>query len=287
MNLVVRRPRLDWSDGFDPRWSPRHPELACVANAVSLQMPHVEPYVVRSMRAVQDRLIGELADDAAMYIRQESNHHAQHRRFNDLVIERYPSLRRVDRWATRYYERRERRGDEASNVAFAAAIEIIAFTIARWTDRRLATFFRHADPTAAGLFLWHLAEEVEHKTVAFDAATAVGVKRSTLVRAMVGATIALAFFVFAGALPPLIREGRWWRPITWWRLTTWAFGFAFELIPVLGASVLGGHHPSQLVDPPWCVPWLQGFDQETGALPDWLSDGTSDPSLTAPPVPAA
>ena len=134
----------------------------------------------------------------------------------------------------------------------------------------MATCVRAAAPPAAGLYPRPLAEEVEHKSVAHDVARAVGVSRWALVRAMIGATFALAFFVMAGALPPLVAEGRWWRPVTWWRLTTWALGFAFELLPVLTASVLGGHHPSQLVDPSWCGPWLAGFDPDSGELPDWL-----------------
>ena len=44
----------------------------------------------------------------------------------------------------------------------------IAFTLARWVDENLGSFFAGADPVPATLFLWHLAEEVEHKTVAFD-----------------------------------------------------------------------------------------------------------------------
>ncbi len=257
-------------------WSPHVPELACVANAVSLQMPHVEPFVVRSVRAAMGDLEEPLLGQADRYVRQEAQHHAQHRRFNDMVIAAYPSLGRVDRWADRYHRRRERRGDVASNVAFAAAIETIAFAIARWTDRHLGRFFRDADPAAAQLYLWHLAEEVEHKSVAFDVAAAVGVKRWTMARAMVAATIALGLFVVAGAVPPLVREGRWWRPVTWWRLGTWAFGFAFELMPILVSSLSRGHHPSDLADPPWCRAWLSAVDPATGRLPEALTRSRVD-----------
>src|SRR5690606_13914348 len=45
----VRRMRFEWPADLDPDWTPRTPELACVANAVSLLMPHVEPSVVKAV----------------------------------------------------------------------------------------------------------------------------------------------------------------------------------------------------------------------------------------------
>ena len=48
------------------------------------------------------------------------------------------------------------------HVAFAEAFECIAFTAARWVDRRTERLFQDADAVPASLFLWHLAEEAQY-----------------------------------------------------------------------------------------------------------------------------
>ena len=42
-----RNPHLDWGADVPLLWHGTKPEFACAANAVSLLMPHVEPFVVR------------------------------------------------------------------------------------------------------------------------------------------------------------------------------------------------------------------------------------------------
>ena len=71
--VPVRRVRFSWPDDLDPVWTRREPDLAIAANAVSLLMPHMEPYVVASVRAQLPALRDvdpALADRAAAYATQ-------------------------------------------------------------------------------------------------------------------------------------------------------------------------------------------------------------------------
>src|SRR6185295_18788330 len=47
---------FEYPDGMDPAWSPRRPEFAYAANAVSLIMPFAEPYFVKSVRSALPQL---------------------------------------------------------------------------------------------------------------------------------------------------------------------------------------------------------------------------------------
>lgn len=133
--IPTRRVRFSWPDELEPVWTPRLPEMAVAANAVSLLMPHVEPYVVASVQAAADgRLLADASPDlvaeAHAYVNQEAQHHAQHRRFNRLLVGCYPALGRVDRgiaWALARLLRRSVR----FGLAFAAGFETIAFVSAR------------------------------------------------------------------------------------------------------------------------------------------------------------
>jgi predicted metal-dependent hydrolase len=130
-----RRVSFAYPEDLRPAWNPRRPEFAfaLAANSVSLIMPHAEPYFVRVTRAALPQLDPPLRAEAEAYLRQEAQHHAQHRRFNDLLVARCPALARLDGWMAAAYGRLERTRSLRFNLAFAAASETIAYSLARWT----------------------------------------------------------------------------------------------------------------------------------------------------------
>lgn len=268
--IPVRRVRFRWPDDFEPVWAPRQPDLAIAANAVSMLMPHVEPYVVTSVRS---QIAGlreadpALAESAAGYVAQEAQHHAQHRRFNDVMLRHYPRLTLVERAMARTFGWLRRRSVRFG-LAFAAGFECIAFVAARWVDGR-RSMLRGADPTAATLFLWHLAEEVEHKEVAFDVYQASGGGRLRYVGATWVAGIVLAVFSLACTWVMLWNERRFWRPAAHLRLLVWSVSFIFVALPAMIVSALPGHHPRDLADPAGLEHWLDDLDPETSTVPEW------------------
>ncbi len=267
----VRRLRFEWPEDLDPDWSPRHPELATVANAVSLLMPHVEPYVVRSVRGVLDDLDEPLRSEAEAWVGQETAHHGAHARLNRILLEKRPILRPVDRWMAATYRFLGRRSGRFG-LAYAAGAETVAFMVARWVDRRSSTLFRGADPTAATLFLWHLAEEVEHKSVAFDVHRARGGGRLSYAAGMVTAMLVMAWFTMLGTLAGLVANRRILHPGAHLQMLTWSLGFWFELGPAMAGAVVAGHHPSDLADPVFLPVWLRSYDPVTRTMPEWSMD---------------
>lgn len=267
---VTRRVRFEYPEDFDPRWHPLVPELACVANSVSMMMPHAEPYVAKSVRAAIPELDPLLAGQASEFVREELQHHAQHQRFNRAVLAHQPSLRRLDRLMAWTFAKLGNRSSHF-NLAFAAGFETIAYAVARWVEARMGRLLTGADDEAATLFLWHLAEEVEHKTVAFDAYQQASGKRRTYVAAMAVAMVVLGFFAAAGTVQMLWHERRFFRPIAHWRMLTWTLSFTFEMLPAMVVSALPGHHPSKLVDPSFYRQWLEHFDADDGTLPTWAT----------------
>lgn len=264
---VPRRIHFTYPDDFDPMWTPAAPEFACAANAVSLMMPTIEPYFVRTIERAAGTL-DEPPGGIGAYLAQERSHHGQHHRFNRLVLARYPGLAPVERAMGRVYGRLERRGSLGFNLAVVAASETMAYSAARWADRHRRELFDRADPTAVTLFMWHLAEEVEHKSSAHDVHRAVEGDRRwfrvRLVAAMVAALGLVMVFVAAGTTVMLAAERRLHHPLAWLRLARWSVVFAFELLTNLTLSLLPGHHPSDLADPLWYEVWLRSIDQ-TGA----------------------
>ena len=144
----------------------------------------------------------------------------------------------------------EAAGSPAFDLAFAAGSETMAYSAARWAAERRHDLFRGADEVASTLFLWHLAEEVEHKSVAWDVYWQLhGDRPRARLRHAAATATALALMVVlvvTGTTLLLAAERRLHRPLAWFRLTRWSIGFAFELLGNLAVSLLPGHHPGRL-----------------------------------------
>ena len=267
--LPVRKITFEYSDDMDPAWNRRFPEFAFAANSVSLLMPYAEPYFVKSVRSALPQLDSSVTARTEDYLRQELQHHVQHRRLNDVIGARYPRIIRIEGWMRRTYGWLSRTRSQRFNLAFAAGSETIAYALARWAEAHLGEFFDGADPVAATLFLWHLAEEVEHKTVAFDVYEQIDGSKLRYSAAMVLSFCLLAWFTIISTCTMLFAEHRLFRPVTWFRLVKWSMSLSFEILPDMLVSAMPGHHPSDFTDPTLLVAWLQEFDPVTGTMPVW------------------
>lgn len=270
--LSERRVRLDYPDDVDPMWTPAMPEFACAANAVSLMMPVIEPYFVRTIAAASVDLDEPERTDTETYLAQERAHHGQHQRFNRLLVTRYPHLRSVERALRSAYGTLERRSSQRFNLAVVAVSETMAYSAARWAEGHRRELFDRADPVVSTLFLWHLAEEVEHKASAHDVHRAVDDGpwlRVRMVAAMVVALSLVMTFVGLGTTVMLAAERRLHHPLAWLRLLRWSIGFAFELLANLAMTLLPGHHPDDFIDPLWYDVWLKTLDAGEHTVAVW------------------
>lgn len=277
--LSPRRVTFDYSSQRSPIWTPA-PEFACAANSVSLMMPTIEPYFVRSARRALPMLPPDATPLARAYLEQEAEHLRQHRLFNRLLTDTYPALNRTERVMGAAYRRLEESRSLEFSCAFAAASETMAYSAARWAAARRSELFRDADEVAATLFLWHLAEEVEHKSAAFEihrhVVEAEGRPiwaRARLLGAMVIALALVIVFVVWGTTVMLAGERRLHHPIAWIRLLRWSLLFAFEMLSNLTISLLPGFHPDDFVDPMFYEVWLREFDADTASVPIWADVG--------------
>jgi predicted metal-dependent hydrolase len=265
--LPVRRVAFDYPADLDPAWNRRFPEFAFASNSISLLMPYAEPYFVASVRSALPDLDDDLARQTETYLKQELQHYRQHRRFNDLMVARYPSLLRLERWIKRTYGWLGRTRRQRFNVAFAAGSETIAYALARWTEVHLGDLFPGSDPVASTLFLWHLAEEIEHKSAAYDVFEAIDGSRLRYTMAMTLSFALLVWFTALGTMTMLHAERRLFRPTSLYRLFKWSFSLGFSILPTMMASAMPGHHPSDFSDPIYLPSWLEQYDADTGTIP--------------------
>lgn len=187
-SMTVRRIRFDYDPEMELVFVPDDARTSLSFLGAWMMLPYLEPYLIRSLRAAADELAGtkpELADDIRMFCAQEAMHHKEHARANRVIKQRIPAFSVLDAMEAELKKTYERFTETKSlrwNLAYAEAFEALTTASAR------AQFeLRMFDPLVAplgDLFAWHIMEELEHRTVAFEALEAV--ESSYLYRVVVG-----------------------------------------------------------------------------------------------------
>jgi len=273
--VPVRRLTFDWTDVDPDGWHTPLPEFGAAANALSLLFPHGEAYVISVVRAALAELEDPdpaLVDSVRSWAEQEAAHLRAHKQFNDSLTAVSRMARVLDRAGKRMFSMLKGRS-AAFGLAYAAAFEVIAFCSARWAEEGLRSYFGGAEERAASLFLWHLAEEIEHKGIPHDVLVRHERARMKYRYALPAAFVTLIGFTVVGGLLMFMRKPHALNPMRWARLIGWGISYAFVVMPVAAQSLSASFHPSQLVDPPWMAQWLSEFDSETKTLPLWTDAG--------------
>ena len=145
--------------------------------ALSFTLPYLEPYLIRTMRVAAKQVDDpDLAADMKAFSGQEAQHFKQHARVNDIVRDQLPppaaaAMRQLEDDLEADYRRYSAEKSLAFNLAYAEGFEAMTFSLAR--SALSAADVDGSVPEWANLFAWHLAEEIEHRTVTFDAYEAV------------------------------------------------------------------------------------------------------------------
>lgn len=144
--------------------------------AFSFTMPSLEPYLIRTMRAVAPRITDPaLAADMKAFVGQEAQHFQNHRRVNDMVLRQLgePAASKIERILEeleRDYRRYTDSKSDRFNLVYAEGFEAMtcAMALSMFDDASSGRGRTDFGPWRQ-LWAWHAAEEIEHRTVAFGA----------------------------------------------------------------------------------------------------------------------
>lgn len=280
----VRRIPFEFADDLAPMWKPAEPEWCALINGISLTMPYLEPFLIRTVREARGHIAdAQVRAEADAFMSQEGQHFRAHRRFNDILKHRhYPRLADVEAAMTASYAKLEQRSLR-TRIAYTVGFESMTLGLTRWLVARRVRLFGGVDTRIASLVLWHLVEEIEHKCVAIDVYRACfphGVMAYIArVFGIFHAALHVAGFSLRGAIEMLRTEGRWaqWRSRA--RLAYWLACLIGAVGPAMLRAALPRHDPRHEADPLWVRQWLAGYGQGDGGVP--LVD-TSHPQMPVP-----
>jgi predicted metal-dependent hydrolase len=171
--IRVRHPDFPFGADIPRHWAAGNPVASHVFNALNLTFPDGERFFIRAVNDHLDLALDpELRAQARAFAGQEAVHGREHERYFDVLRgQGY----RIDRFLARFrrFVRILDRLPRAVRLAMTAGAEHYTATLGHFAV--VSPVVRSFHPTMQALIVWHAAEEVEHKSVAFDVMRAAGV----------------------------------------------------------------------------------------------------------------
>lgn len=166
--LQVRNVSFQFDEDTPFQWNPNNPLFAFAMNSLSFIAPPFERYLVAGVRQAMPRIDDPaVAADADAFLRQEALHAREHRRHSAALTKQYPGLAEVAAEIERRFDRLLETEPLEFHLAYAADIEATFTPMFNVWLRHRDTLFDNGDPRVASLFLWHLVEEIEHRSSAW------------------------------------------------------------------------------------------------------------------------
>ncbi|HVV11728.1 metal-dependent hydrolase [Amycolatopsis sp.] len=175
--LKARDVHWDW-DGLPPHWFGGDPFLTHWANVMNMLLPEGEIWFVKVFRQALPLIRDDRLHEAVTgFIGQEAMHSTSHQSVLDHFgrdgFDTGPFTRQLSWFFEGLLGDRALTGTASrrwllERVAIVAAIEHVTSFLGDWLLNARALDDYGIHPTMLDLFRWHGAEEVEHRSVAFD-----------------------------------------------------------------------------------------------------------------------
>jgi len=168
--VKARFPKFDFSQ-IKAHWAP-NAEFAQGFNAASLIPAYVEPYLLKVMKIAQGKIDPgktKLLEDLDIFCKQEMQHCKNHLVFNKVLRDQgYEGLKPFEDKIRGDYDRFLKTRSLRFNLAYCEGFESMSASACEAWFEDYDDLLEGADPAAADLWRWHLAEEFEHRTVCSD-----------------------------------------------------------------------------------------------------------------------
>ncbi len=205
--LKARAPHFNFNDTIPRHWFAQSPVATHLANSLNLIFPMGERFFVRSVHHYMNQIDDPaLLADIRGFMGQEGRHASEHQRFFDVLrAQGYEIDTFLKVYEALAYRFLEKIFGPKMRLSTTAACE--HFT-AMFAERALSEDFikTEAHPILRDLLMWHAAEELEHKTVAFDVLQKVDSSYALRMAGLLMATTTLTGFWMAGTAMLLAQE---------------------------------------------------------------------------------
>lgn len=224
-DLVVRRLLVDMEAPIARHWCAGDAFRTALFNALSMSFPIGEQFFIDSVRNGFKQLPPEAQERFRAEVQGFVGQEATHRHLHGLYNAHLEKLGLVNEWEPRARARlKYMEGIDVRHwVAITAANEHFTAIFADWMLRN-ADLLGDQDPRLKTLWLWHSAEESEHKSTAFDLYQALGGNHEWRITWMRRVTLVFLGDTLRQTVTNLRRDGTLWKWSTWRSAASFLFG---------------------------------------------------------------
>lgn len=205
---VVRRMNFPFDTDTVPRhWMGGSVVATAIANSLNLVFPDGERFFIRSVNHYIDEIDDPvLRERVKRFYGQEGQHAREHERMFEVMREHgYDVDTFLESYRRLAYQVLAPKFPPKLLLSITVALEHFTASFAEHVLRkRLLQDF--APPVMAELLMWHAAEEIEHKDVAFDVLARVDDSYALRIAGLFAATLALSGFWLYGIVALLRQE---------------------------------------------------------------------------------
>ena len=224
-DLVVRRLLVDMELPIARHWCAGDAFRTALFNALSMSFPVGEQFFIDSVRKGFQALAAEKQQQLQAEVQGFIGQEATHRRLHSLYNAHLNKQGLRNDWEPRARARLQQMEglDVRHWLGITAANEHFTAILADFMLHN-ADLLGDQDPRLATLWLWHSAEESEHKSTAFDLYQTLGGSHEWRVRWMRRVTVFFLTDTLRQTIANLRRDGTLWHWSTWKSGASYLFG---------------------------------------------------------------
>lgn len=215
-DLVVRRLLVDMEAPLPRHWCDGDPFRTAFFNALSMSFPVGEQFFIDSVRHAHKALPPEAAARFDEEVRGFIGQEATHRRLHSLYNAHLQQQGLPNHWAPRISRRMKvfEGADPRHALAVTVANEHFTAIFAGWLLQH-PEVVASQDARLTTLWLWHSAEEAEHRCTAFDLYKALGGNETWRLKWFRRVTVFFLMDALRQTVTNLRTDGTLWQWRTW------------------------------------------------------------------------
>ena len=180
--MIPRLPReLQFDDKIPTYWANGDVFKSRFFDAFSTTLPEGEKFFIVSLRQFKDALKSpELQQAFKDFARQEGAHGMLHNAYNARLHRQGVDVPAIEAFLKKFFATHTRLLSPRMQITLTACAEHLTASMAHSLLDRDNTLMDGADERVRALYFWHAAEEIEHKSVAFDVMQNVADRKSVV-----------------------------------------------------------------------------------------------------------
>ncbi len=225
VSIQPRNRRFDIASALSRDWFDNNAFITAWHNSLSITFPLGEKFFIDSVRHFASQIEDEkLKAEIRGFCGQEGFHRREHELYNETLCNaRGYDLTLLEGRVARRLEFARRRFDPMTQLAITVALEHITAVMAEFHLRNDSPFRGKPEKAMEELWHWHGAEELEHKSVAFDVYRAMNGTEAMRISALRRTTVLIIWRALTGMLHMFRKDGNLFS------LRVWAQGAKFLL----------------------------------------------------------